>query len=152
MNAIKYTQRTYDKLNAVPRFAQCFPHLMKQLARGHVWAWEDNGVTSELTKEQIEYIEKLEESLSEYEVTVYAVLNNRMRVNWHMVEMTCYLYTSNEGNDISAAGPDAFYAIANVYNKTWNFAESGDVVITSCAAGGPKRLRAAPMPDLIEIY
>lgn len=140
MRALEHKQETYNKLNAVPLFAESFPHMMKQLARGHVWAWENNGTTTELTTEQIEYIEALEKRFAKYDLTVYAVLNDYSRVGFTDLHSSCYLYVSNEDDDIGEYSTGVYYAIADVYNHTWNLNDMGNVVIARCAAGGPKRI------------
>ena len=140
MRALVHNAETYDSLNHIEGFAKCFPHLMAQLAKGHVWSWDDHGITGELTPEQAEYIEELEDRHSDEELTVYAVLDNHTRVMGNAVHMTCYLFVTNEGYEISSYDSDTFYALADVRNETWDINEMGSVLIRRCLAGGPKRV------------
>ena len=141
MRAIENKQETYDRLNKIDLFGACFPHLLNQIARGHVWAWDNNAITTELTPAQVQHIEELEERHKDEHLAVYAVLDNHMLLgSGDMVHMESYLFVSDDGHEISSAGVPMFYALADVVNTSWDIHEMGSVIIKRCVAGGPKRV------------
>lgn len=140
MKAVLNKVETYNHLSNIAGFAKCFPHLMNQLAKGKVWSWDNHGVTGTLTDEQVAYIEELEEQNAEYDLKVYAVLDDWSQMGGDTVHMLCYLFVTNEAYDISAYSDDTFYAMAQVVNETWSISEMGSVLIKRCVAGGPRRV------------
>lgn len=133
-------QRIYNRLMKDPFFGACFPHMIKQIARGNIWTWDNNAITGELTPEHIRHIEELERRHSDEGLAVYAVLDNVFLVGGERVHMTSYLFTTNECSEIQEHRPGVYYAMADVYNGSWDISEMGDVLIQRCAAGGPKRI------------
>lgn len=133
-------QGIYNRLMKDPFFGASFPHLVKQIARGNIWTWDNNAITGELMPEHIRHIEDLERRHSDERLAVYAVLDNTFLVGGEPVHMTSYLFTTSECSEIQEYRPGAYYAMADVYNSTWDISEMGSILIQRCAAGGPKRI------------
>ena len=125
------------KLKKVDNFERCFPHMMAELKKGNVWSWNDMGYTGELSDENKVHIKKLKDN---YQVEVYAVLENYSVIGGDNVHMTSYLFVSEEDGDIMDYDENTFYAIADVVNNSWGIHEMGSVLIQRCAAGGPRRV------------
>ena len=140
MRALVHNAETYDSLRHIRGFADCFPRIMAELAAGKVLVWDNNGNSSELTTEHIAHIEDLEERHDEYELAVYAVLDNDTVVMGRRVHMVCYLVVSNEDYDISRYNHNTFYAMADVVNTTWDIHEMGSVLIKPIQNGAPHRV------------
>lgn len=141
MKAIECKTEVCAKLKAIKGFEKAFPHLIEQLSKGNVWAWDNHAYTTELTDAQRQHIEELERTNAKYGLTVYAVLDNYMILGGcDEVHMESYLYISNESGCVTPAGKGAFYAIASVKNISWELEEMGDIIIQSSLAGGPIRL------------
>lgn len=129
------------KLHAVPNFTKSFPHMMQELEKGKIYRWNNQGQSAELTADDIAHIEQLETRLKPYDVKVYAVLDNVLKIGYgDVVHMLSYLYVSNEDCDISEYDSNTFYAIADVVNTSWDINEMGSVLIQSYPTGGPIRV------------
>ena len=124
------------------RFGNHFPKMMQELKKGNVLSWDNNGVSHELSDKHKKHIKELEESYSEFEFKVYAVLDNimYMDLSGDVVCMTSYLFLSNEGYDISKYDDEIYYAIADVVNESWGINEMGSVLIKTSPFGGPERV------------
>ena len=130
----------FKQLKKVKGFEKTFPHMMSELAKGNVWAWDDRGYTRTLTETNVNHIKVLEETDKEYGTKVYAVLDNYMWYTDGQVHMVSYLYVSNERGDVSPYAYDSYYAIAEVVNDSWGICERGSVIIEGSPGGGPRRI------------
>ena len=118
-----------------------FPHMGAELNKGNVWSWDNMGYSRELQDKHKRHIAKLEQDHKELDLKVYAVLDNYMEFDsLGQVHITSYLFTTNEGEDISRYSADIFYAIADVVNESWGFSEMGSVLIQVGPTGGPRRV------------
>ena len=118
-----------------------FPHMGAELNKGNVWSWNNMGYSGELQDKHKRHIAELEQDHKELNLKVYAVLDNYMEFNsLEQAHMTSYLFTTNEGEDISRYSADIFYAIADVVNESWGFSEMGSVLIQAGPTGGPRRV------------
>lgn len=128
----------YEKLRQVKGFQKAFPHLMQELKKGNIWRWDTRGYTRMLEEEDIAHIQKLEK---EYNLKVYAVVESDFFMGFDLVQMTSYLYVTDEPDDVQVIEPGTcYYAMASVVNHTWDIHELGSIVIQRCPAGGPIRI------------
>ena len=121
-------------------FGNHFPEMMRELKKGNVLSWDNNGVSRELSDEHKKHIKELEERNSEFELKVYAVLDSAMNLMGDKVCMTSYLFLSNEEYDISKYDDEIYYAIADVVNDSWCINEMGSILIKTSPFGGPERV------------
>ena len=134
----------YERLRQVKGFQEAFPHLMQELKKGNIWRWDTQGYTRMLEEDDKAHIRKLEETHADINLKVYAVVESIFVPDFFFegdpVQMTCYLYVTDEPDDITLVEPDTYYAMASVVNHTWDIHELGSVVIQRCPAGGPIRV------------
>jgi len=130
----------YEKLKQVKGFQEAFPHLMQELKKGNIWRWDTRGYTRMLEEDDKAHIRKLEEEYADINLKVYAVVESIFLIDADPVQMTSYLYVTNEPDDITLIEPGTYYAIASVINHTWDIHELGSIVIQRCPAGGPIRI------------
>jgi len=131
----------YEKLRQVEGFQKAFPHLMRELKKGNIWRWDTQGYTRMLEEEDIAHIRELEEAHADINLKVYAVVESDFFIGFDLVQMTSYLYVTDEPDDVQVIKPGtSYYAIASVVNHTWDIHELGSIVIQRCPAGGPIRI------------
>lgn len=134
----------YEKLKQVEGFQEAFPHLMHELKKGNIWRWDTRGYTRMLEEDDKAHIRKLEEEYAHINLKVYAVVESIFIPDFFfegdLIQMSCYLYVTNEPDDITLVEPGTYYAMASVANHTWGIHELGSIVIQRCPAGGPIRI------------
>lgn len=134
----------YEKLKQVEGFQEAFPHLMQELKKGNIWRWDTRGYTRMLEEDDKAHIRELEEEYAHINLKVYAVVESIFVPDFFFednpVQMTCYLFVTDEPDDITLVEPDTYYAMASVVNHTWDIHELGSIVIQRCPAGGPIRI------------
>jgi len=123
-------------------YGKDYPEMMTHIKRGYIMAYEADGIVCNCNATDIMEIRNFEATLKKYDCIVYAVLHSNMifEPDEPPINMTSYLYVSNEGNDISAYDENTLYAIAYVVNNTWAIRESGSVLIKPTPAGCPVRV------------
>lgn len=127
-------------MNQLKMLEPTMPHLVQEARKGNIWTWNDMGYSGELSEQHKQHIADFEEHNAEYGSKVYAVLDNYSRIEGEAVHMISYLFTSDEGFDISPYDEITFYAIADVVNESWGFHEMGSVLIQGGPTGGPRRV------------
>lgn len=130
----------YKKLRQVKGFQEAFPHLMQELKKGNIWRWDTRGYTRMLEEDDKAHIRELEEEYADINLKVYAVVESIFLIDANPVQMTCYLFVTDEPDDIILIEPGIYYAMASVANHTWDIHELGSIIIQRCPAGGPIRI------------
>ena len=130
----------YKRLKQIEGFQEAFPHLMQELKKGNIWRWDTRGYTRMLEEDDKAHIRELEEKYADINLKVYAVVESNFFMGFDLVQMTSYLYVTDEPDDVILVEPGTYYAIASVVNHTWDIHELGSIVIQRCLAGGPIRI------------
>lgn len=130
----------YEKLRQVKGFQEVFPHLMQELKKGNIWRWDARGYTRMLEEDDKAHIRELEEKHADINLKVYAVVESIFLIDAEPVQMTNYLFVTDDPDDVMLIEPGTYYAMASVVNHTWGIHELGSIVIQRCPAGGPIRI------------
>lgn len=130
----------YERLRQVEGFQEAFPHLMRELKKGNIWRWDTRGYTRLLEEDDKAHIRELEKKHADINLKVYAVIESIFLIDGDPVQMTSYLYVTDEYDDVMPIEPGTYYAMASVVNHTWDIHELGGIVIQRCHAGGPIRI------------
>ena len=128
----------YNIADRVKNFKMVFPALSEAIARNEITVTNAHMLKSsaaDLTDENKKVISELDAKGFD----VYAVIDTVSDIAGEDVKMTAYLLLYKVGHEdfdeidsfvtIEMCNPPYAYALAHVINKSWNFAEMGDVVI-----------------------
>ena len=131
-------KKLYNKLSEVPGFKGNFPRLMECLRRKEVYTWDNRAITGEPDAIDVRRIFNMELKGQH----VYAVLDNYSCLGGTAtVHMKSYLFICDDDDCyINEYDSTTYYALADVYNESWDIHEMGDVLISRSIAGGPRRI------------